>query len=70
LFSAKRGALDLELGDKEAMLERQRDAHAARLDDIARKSSSEKDRLKRELAIRIKDTKVRRRELNERGNPC
>jgi len=65
LFSAKRDGLDMELGDKEAMLERQRDAHAARLEDIARKSSSEKDRLKKELAIRIKDTKANMKKMTD-----
>jgi hypothetical protein len=64
-FSATRDTLDAELREKEALLELQRENHAARLDGISHKSSTEKDRLKKELAQRIKDTKANMKKMTD-----
>jgi hypothetical protein len=64
-FSARRDALDTSLSEKEALLEQQRTAHAERLEAISRKSATEKDRLKKELAQRIKDTKANMKAMTD-----
>lgn len=64
-FSRKREALDAELAEKESLLERQRTNHAAQLDAISQKSSAERDRLKKELAQRIKDTKANMKKMTD-----
>ena len=64
-FSVKRDGLDAELTEKEALLQLQRETHAARIDEISHKSSTERDRLKKELARRIKDTMANMKKMTD-----
>lgn len=64
-FAVKRDGLDAELTDKEHLLELQRVSHKEKLDEIAQKSADEKDRLKKELALRIKDTKANMKKMTD-----
>ena len=57
-FKEKEAELDAELTAKKRMLEDEAEAHATNISDLERKHVQEKDRLKKEMLLKLRETKA------------
>ena len=57
-FIKKENELEIELADKVKQIEDDRKAHADKISDLERKHVQEKDRLKKEMLLKLRETKA------------
>eukprot|EP00239_Pterosperma_sp_CCMP1384_P004132 CAMPEP_0197853914 /NCGR_PEP_ID=MMETSP1438-20131217/23662_1 /TAXON_ID=1461541 /ORGANISM="Pterosperma sp., Strain CCMP1384" /LENGTH=510 /DNA_ID=CAMNT_0043468489 /DNA_START=481 /DNA_END=2010 /DNA_ORIENTATION=- len=64
-FQEKKAQLEQELLEIKALLDKERREHEERISDLERKAVQEKDRLKKEMALKIKETKANMMKLTD-----
>ena len=64
-FQEKKASMEGSLKDLKATLERERKEHEEKISDLERKAVQEKDRLKKETALKIKETKANMMKLTD-----
>lgn len=64
-FQEKKLALEQELAEIKALLDKERREHDEKISDLERKAVQEKDRLKKEMAQKIKETKANMMKLTD-----
>ena len=64
-FQEKKVSLEQELVEIKALLDKERREHEERISDLERKAVQEKDRLKKEMALKIKETKANMMKLTD-----